>query len=246
MKALYLKSELCFALAWIAAYCVLASVGDNLSAYIGIQKILTLPILIVLCVILYLFVKKNRLLKKYGLCKPEIRASRMLFYIPLFALGTVNLWYGCSLSTSLLEAVLYILSMFCVGFIEEMIFRGFLFCAMEINDVKWAIAVSSITFGIGHMVNLINGSGAELVPNLLQVVYAMVAGFLFVMIFYKTKSILPCIITHGIFNALSAFANETAMTSRRRMISCLFMVLVCSTYALYVACLPRRDKNDTV
>lgn len=242
MKSLYFKSELCFALAWIAAYCVLASVGDNLSAHIGIQKIITLPILIILCVILFLFVKRNQLFEKYGLCKPEIRAPRMLFYIPLFALGTVNLWYGCSLSTSLLEAVLYILSMFCVGFIEEMIFRGFLFCAMEKNDVKWAIAVSSITFGIGHMVNLINGSGAELLPNLLQVMYAMAAGFLFVMIFYKTRSLLPCIITHGVFNALSVFSNETAMTDQRNMVSCLFMVAVCSFYAMYVAYLPGRKQ----
>ena len=37
--------------------------------------------------------------------------------------------------------------------------------------------------------------------------YAMVAGFLFVMIFYRTKSFLPCIFTHGVFNALSIFCN---------------------------------------
>ena len=93
MKALYQKSEICFAVAWIIAYCVLASMGDSLSARIGTQKIVTLPILIVLSVILFLFVQKNQLLEKYGLCKSKIPASEMLFYMPLLALLTVNLWY---------------------------------------------------------------------------------------------------------------------------------------------------------
>ena len=85
----------------------------------------------------------------------------MLFYIPLIVLLTVNLWYGVAMNTSPLEMVLYILSMLCVGFLEEMIFRGFLFQAMVKDGVKSAIIVSSVTFGIGHIVNLINGSGAD-------------------------------------------------------------------------------------
>ena len=245
MKTLYYKCEIWFAVVWIIAYCVLASIGDNLSDGIGIQKIITLPILIVLSAILLLFVRKNQLLKKYGLCKSEVPASKMLFYTPLLALLTVNLWYGCSMNTSVIETVLYILSMFCVGFLEEVIFRGFLFCAMAENGVKSAIIVSSVTFGIGHIVNLINGSGAELLPNLLQVIYAIAAGFMFMMIFYKTKSLLPCIITHGVFNALSVFSNEAAITSQRSIISCLFMVLFSGSYALYITFAIKQKNTDT-
>ena len=208
MEALYRKSEIWFAVAWIIAYCVLASIGDNLSVGIGVQKIVTLPILLGLSAALFLFIRKNQLQNKYGLCKSEIPASKMLFYTPLLALLTVNLWNGCSMNISVSETVLYMLSMLCVGFLEEIIFRGLLFCAMAKNGVKSAIAVSSITFGIGHIINLINGSGAELLPNLLQVIYAIAAGFLFVMIFYQTKSLLPCIITHGVFNALSVFPTK--------------------------------------
>lgn len=235
MKVLYQKSEIFFAVAWIIVYCVLTSMGDSLSSSIGTQKIITLPILIILSVILFLFVQKNQLLEKYGLCKSKIPDSKMLFYMPLLALLTVNLWYGCSMSPHWLENIFFMLSMLCVGFLEEMIFRGFLFCAMAKNGVKSAIIVSSVTFGVGHIVNLNNGSGAELLPNLLQVAYAMAAGFMFVMIFYKTKSLLPCIITHGVFNALSVFVNEAAMTSQRNIISCLFMVVISGAYALYIA-----------
>ena len=124
IKKLYEKSEIWFAVAWIITYCVLSSIGDNMSASVGVLKIITLPILIVLTVILYLFVKKNGLTEKYGLCKPQISAVKMLFYIPLIVLMTVNLWNGFVINASPLETLLYVLSMLCIGFLEEMIFRG--------------------------------------------------------------------------------------------------------------------------
>ena len=235
MKKLYEKSEICFAIAWIIVYVVLVSTGDNISAEIGVLKSVTLPILLVLSAILVLFIKRNRLFEKYGLCKSEIPASKMLFYIPLIILLTANLWYGVTRNVSPLETILHILSMLCVGFLEEMIFRGFLFHAMAKNGVKSAIIVSSVTFGIGHLVNLVNGSGTELLPNILQVIYAVAAGFAFVMIYYKTKSLVPCIITHSIFNGLSIFANETVMTMQKQMISGILIAIISGGYALYIA-----------
>ena len=234
MKKLYEKREIWFAVAWIIAYVVLASAGDNISADLGIEKIVTLPILIALSAILYFFVKKNGLTEKYGLCKSQLPAAKMLFYIPLLVLLTANLWYGAAMNLSPLETVLYILSMFCVGFLEEMIFRGLLFQAMVKNGVRAAIIVSSVTFGIGHIVNLINGSGAELLPNLLQVVYAIAIGFAFVMIYCKTKSLMPCILTHSIFNGLSAFANEAAMMPQREILSGILLAVIAGGYALYL------------
>ena len=125
--------------------------------------------------------------------------------------------------------------MICVGFLEEMIFRGLLFKAMIKDGVKSAIIVSSITFGIGHIVNLINGSGAELLSNVLQILYAVAIGFMLVMIFYKTKSLLVCITMHSIFNSLSAFANKAARTNQGEIISALFLIIVAGGYALYIA-----------
>ena len=242
LKKLYEKSEIWFAVAWIIAYVVLASIGDNISADLGIEKIVTLPILIGLSAILYFFVKKNGLTEKYGLCKSQLPAGKMLFYIPLLVLLTANLWYGAAMNLSPLETVLYVLSMFCVGFLEEMIFRGLLFQAMVKDGVKTAIIVSSVTFGIGHIVNLFNGSGAELLPNLLQVVYAIAIGFAFVMIYCRTKSLIPCILTHSVFNGLSAFANEAAMTPQREILSGILLAVIAGGYALYLALAVKEDK----
>ncbi len=233
-KKLYEKSEIWFAVAWIVAYVVLASTGDNISADFGIEKLVTLPILIAMSAGLYFFVRKNGLTEKYGLCKPKLPAAKMLYYAPLFLLLTANLWYGTAMNLSPLETVLYVLSMFCVGFLEEMIFRGLLFKAMAKNGVKTAIIVSSVTFGIGHIVNLFNGSGAEWLPNLLQVVYAIAIGFAFVMIYCRTKSLIPCILTHSVFNGLSAFANEAAMTAQREITSGILLAVIGGGYALYL------------
>ena len=243
LKKLYEKSEIWFAVAWIIAYVVLASTGDNISADLGIDKIVTLPILIAMSAILYFFVRKNGLTEKYGLCKPQLPAASMLYYIPLLVLLTANLWYGVAMNLSPLETVLYVLAMFCVGFLEELIFRGLLFQAMAKDGVKAAIIVSSVTFGVGHIVNLINGSGAELLPNLLQVLYAVAIGFAFVMICWKTKSLLSCIIVHSVFNGLSAFANEAVMTPQREIISGILLSVIAGGYALYLAL---AVKNENV
>lgn len=246
LKKRYEESQIVFAVAWIIAYVVLASTGDNISADLGIAKIVTLPILIAMSAILYFFVRKNGLTEKYGLCKPQFPAAKMLYYIPLLVLLTANLWYGVTMNLSPLETVLYVLSMFCVGFLEELIFRGLLFQAMARDGVKSAIIVSSVTFGLGHIVNLINGSGAELLPNLLQVMYAVAIGFAFVMIYYRTRSLMPCIIVHSVFNGLSAFANEAVMTPQRQILSGVLLVVIAGGYALYLALVVKEENGKHV
>lgn len=100
---------------------------------------------------------------------------------------------------------------------------------MEKNNVKSAIIVSSITFGIGHIVNLLNG--ADLVPTLLQICYAISLGYMFVIIFYKSKSLVPCIIAHFLINALSIFRMENEML---KYISAVFLIVVPAAYAIYI------------
>ena len=242
IKKIYDKSELGFSIIWIIAYIILASLADSLSEEIGISKIITLPVLIILSILLLYFVKKNGYAKYYGLCKSEIPLPKMLFYFPLIILLTANLWYGVALNTSILETILYILSMFCVGFLEEMIFRGFLFKVMAKDNIKSAIIVSSVTFGIGHIVNLINGSGMDLFSNLMQIIYASAAGFLFTIIFYKVKSLWPCIITHGLVNASSVFVNVKTLTKTQEIIVMFVWTVISVAYAIYILKLKEIDE----
>ena len=234
MNRLYKKNELLFAIVWIAIYVLGLSAADNLSKMLGMEKIITVIVSILLSAILFVWMKNNGLFYKYGLCGSRIPASKMLYYIPMILMISVNLWYGISMNLSVAETLFYIISMLAVGFLEEIIFRGLLFQAMCKDGVKTAMIVSSITFGIGHIVNLINGSGADLLSNVLQVGYAIAAGFLFTVIFYKTKSLLVCIGTHSILNALSVFGNETAMTAGKEIISAAALAGISILYTIYI------------
>lgn len=205
MRQLYARNELSFSLVWIMLYVILFSAADSFSSSVGIAKIITAPLCILFVILLWNFIRKDRLTEKYGLCGFQGNAKSYLYFIPLFLLASCNLWGGVTLRLSPLESVLYVISMLCVGFIEEIIFRGFLFKALCLKGgIKQAVLISSITFGIGHIVNLLNG--AELFSTLLQICYAIAVGFLFTVLFYRGKSLIPCILTHGILNSLSAFA----------------------------------------
>ena len=232
LQKIYAKSELQFSLIWIAIYVVLLSSADNLSEWIGISKIVTAPLCIVLTVFMYLWICKNDLSQKYGLCRFKGHAKQYLYFIPLMLLCSTNLWWGVKLNYTVPETVLYIISMLCVGFLEEVIFRGFLFKAMCKDNVKYAVIVSSITFGIGHIVNLFNGK--DIPETLTQVCYAAAIGFLFTIIFYKGKSLWPCIITHSVVNSLSVFANEDKISVFGSIMSCVFLCLVPICYATYI------------
>ena len=245
MKKLYERSELAFSIVWIVAYCILLSLGDNISESIGITKSVTLPIAAVLSFILFIYIKHNKLMKKYGFCKPSVPGRKMLFYIPLILLLTVNLWFGVRVIMTPAETVLYILTMLLVGFLEETIFRGLLFGAMAEDGVKSAIIVSSITFGIGHIINLFNGSGADLLPNLLQVGYAITTGFMLVMIFLKSKSLIICIAFHGIFNLLSVFSDEAVLSIGQRLGSSIFIMFISMAYGVYLICMKETDSTET-
>ena len=244
LKKLYDKSEIWFAVLWIVLYCVLMSVGDTLSVTVGVEKSVTFSIGLLLSLLLLGFLTKNRLCDAYGLCKPKASAKEMLWYLPLALMLTVNLWYGVSLTLTAVETVLYILSMFAVGFLEEVIFRGLLFASLEKDNLTVAILVSSLTFGMGHLINLFNGSGAALLPSVLQVVYATAAGFMFTAIFIRSRSLIYCIAAHCLFNALSVFANDSALTDGMRIASALFLTALTGGYALYLFLTAKGKKYE--
>lgn len=234
MNKIYQKSESWFAFLWIIIYVVGTSISDVASEIIGVTKSITLIFHVILCIIAFIWLKKNNLYTNYGLCKSEVKSSNFLYYIPLIIVASTNLWFGVKLNLPIHETITYVFSMICVGFLEELIFRGFLFKSMCRINVKFAIIISSITFGIGHIVNLINGSGADILSNICQIFYATAFGFMFSIIFYKGKSLLPCIITHSTINALSAFANESNVTEEKTIIATIISSIIAILYTAII------------
>ena len=245
MKKLYGKNEQTFAIVWIVFYCVLQSLANPLNRKIGIEYSASAIFCIVQTMILFTFIRKNNLLKRYGLCKSSVPARRFLYYVPLFILATGNLWNGVAVNYSLTEMVCRIACMLCVGFLEEVIFRGFLFVSIAKDNVKSAIIISSVTFGVGHLINLFNGSGMDLAANLCQICFAIAIGFLLVTIFYRGGSLFPCILTHSAINALSTFANEAGFTVEKHLIHIVVLIFITVAYNLILTgTLPKKQQKN--
>ena len=235
MTKLYKKSEITFAIAWIVAYVVLSSLADQVSETVGVTKSVTAALHIAMSLILFFWIRNNDLSEKYGFRGSAVPAKRFLYYLPLIIVASTAFWGGIKLQYGFPEALLYFVSMCCVGFLEEVIFRGLLFRAMEKDSLKTAVLVSSLTFGLGHIVNLFNGSGKDPVSSVTQIVFAILVGFVLVLIFYHGKSLIPCILFHAANNALKVFSAEGNMDPKTEMMLNLAMIfVVLGGYSLYL------------
>lgn len=230
MKKLYEKNELTLALVWIFLYLVLFSLAENLSHTLGMEKAVTAPLCLLFTAALLVWLGRSGLWREYGLCPFRGKSTDYLYFLPLLLLASTNLWNGAALRFSPLETALYVFSMLCVGFIEELVFRGFLFRALCREGTGRAVVISSLTFGLGHIINLLNG--ADVFSTLLQVCYACAIGFLFTVIFLRGGSLLPCILTHSAVNSLSAFAVE--QSDAFGLLTAAILTLVSLGYALWI------------
>lgn len=232
IKKLYLKHETPFCIGLIILYVVLNSLClQNYETIHWQSAVINLAFCAALAA-LTLHLNKTAF---YGLTRVR-NAKACLYFLPLAVIASVNLWGGVRVQNTAAQILCHVIMMLCVGFIEEMIFRGYLFRMMEKDNLRLAMVVSALTFGIGHIVNLLNGE--PLVPTLLQLCYATAIGWLFVVLFRKTGSLWPCIITHGVLNALSIFNVEN---DRLLYIASALLIVVSLGYAEFI----RRSGKET-
>lgn len=225
IRKIYEKHETLFCIILICAY---VSVNSYCLQSYGTCDYRSALINIIFAAVILLLTVHLGKTAFYGL-RPVRDAKKYLYFLPLLFLASVNIWGGIHIRNSVPEIMFHIIMMLCVGFIEEMIFRGFLFRMMEKNNLRLAMIVSALTFGMGHIVNLLNGEA--LIPTLLQLCYAAAIGWLFVVIFHKSNSLWPCIVTHGVLNALSIFNGENAVLD---YIGSALLIVVSLAYAAYI------------
>lgn len=236
MMKLYREKGVLFAVIWIILYCaILAPVKGNF----GEDSIYMLLVLVIFAAVILGFVKFNHLEKECGLDGWPKDTKRYLYFIPMWILTTGNLWGGIALNHKGAGQVIAILSMLLVGFAEEMIFRGFLFTAMlRSGSVKAAIIISSVTFGMGHIVNLFAGQASA--ETLIQIIFAVAWGFILTMVFYKSGKLLPCIIAHGLIDAFSTIAVDNPITDK---IYVCVTIIVSILYCIYLSRLTESNSR---
>ena len=211
LKKIYEKNRLYFALIWIALYIVIMNIAlqvcggfDHLAEKTVPQLLAPVGCIALLSAALTLWIAKNGQREAVGLVPFRGKGRGFLWFAPLILLSCINLKNGLALSAPLPQSLLMMVNLAAAGYVEEIIFRGFLFRAMAQSNLKSAVIVSAVTFGAGHIVNLANT--ADTAGVLLQVCYAIAIGFLYTAIVYRGGSLWPCIASHMFVNATSVFA----------------------------------------
>ncbi|MEE1039018.1 MAG: CPBP family intramembrane glutamic endopeptidase [Eubacterium sp.] len=148
----------------------------------------------------------------------------------MILISCVNIKYGRSVSAPIIVMLLMMVNMAVAGYVEEIIFRGFLFRAMEKDNLKFAVIVSAITFGAGHIVNLANT--ADTFGVFMQVFYAIAIGFMFTVIAYKGGSLWPCILSHMFVNGSSVFAVPTS--NSMELATSIGIIVISGCYAYWL------------
>ena len=252
MKKLYEKNELIFALVWIGLYVVVMNIAlqfcggfDDLASKTAKQVLIPVICICVFAVFSTVWIFGNGLSEKYGLCRFRGNWTQFLFFIPLIIMSCVNLKNGLGLNAPAAVSLLMMVNLAVAGYVEEIIFRGFLFRAMAKDNLRSAIIVSAVTFGVGHIVNLANT--ADTLGVLLQVCYAIIIGFTYTLAVHKGGSLWPCIASHMFVNGSSTFALEQgpfsdligavfgqASTDLVQVCSSVFIMVISGGYALWL------------
>lgn len=216
---------------WILAYILLVNVGDLISEMIGIANSATSVILLVFSAVLLLYVNKNQWIKFYGLRWPKKEdLQKTWFYIPLAIIAVLQYSKGLNSSLSFRDIVIIVMLMIGVGFIEELLFRGFLYQGILKNGkLTNAIIISGITFGIGHIVNLMRGY--SLADQGLQIVIAIAIGIALALLVSVTDSTIPGVIFHTLLNISGNLTNNNLTIELYIVI---LSIILCVAYSLYL------------
>ncbi len=244
MKKFFDSKPVGFAVMLIVIYVIGLSNVTAISTAVGVEFLAEAVFAVALSALILIFAGKNGLMGYLGLCKPQIPAKDMLFYLPLVAVGMHGIYFGVGMEYGLLTTVLRTVMMLCVGLLEEVIFRGFLFKAIARTSVKRAVLVSALTFAIGHIVNLFNGQ--DLFETVIQIIFAVAFGFMVVFIFVKSESIIPCVLVHSAFDCMSAFNKAQLLPDSlgemgKDLVIIAITGIIIIAYTIYVAKLPERE-----
>ena len=218
----------------IIAYVIVMSVFENLNVNVnGSLENYRVCVAGGLLVLLGLYTFQNQKQGTFRFTPTEpLQWKKFLFLLPMVIISTVNLWHGVASLDISVDIVLYMLSMICLGIIEELLFRGYLLQYLQKYAAKRAVLITGLTFGVGHIVNLLNG--ADLYSTILQIMYAVAIGYMLSVFVAETGHILPCCVFHATFNALSAFANEAVITRTSETIVCALISILAIGYAVYL------------
>lgn len=230
MLKLYTNKAVLHSLVWLILYLIINTIAGNLATSLELEThiVSALPNLL-LAVVCLLYLIRTKISKNIGLfTKPNTDTKTMLFYLPVIVLPFLNLFYGINYELSIID-VLALLAMYIgVGFMEEIIFRGLMFEALTAKWNRYVVVIFiSLTFAIGHIVSVV-AIGQSMPDTILQIINALVVGFMFMLIILASGNLTVCVIVHVLYNFLSSISminsTNTSIIYANLIITALYFV----------------------
>lgn len=232
MNKLMERNAVRHAVIWIVLYVLMVNVGEMLSEKTQTVSSVTSVFVILFSLLLLNYLKKNHWIGKFGLKKiTKEDFEKTLLYLPLVFIALIQFINGIDRSISIETLRISCLLMIGVGFIEELIFRGFLMDAIwKKSGMTRAILISGISFGLGHIVNLFRGYGY--IEQLTQILLAIGIGIVLALLVAITKNLVPGILFHIIFNISGTISNQSDTVLVPYIL--ISILVVCVGYSLYL------------
>ena len=159
--------------------------------------------------VLFLLLIKESGLRVFSWTPAGEFATSVLLTLPALLVAVNNLpaislaTGDCGITDTPLWVAIFFVQCMCVGFFEELAFRGLLFpyflkkCKTRLH-VFLCIAGTSCLFGLYHLLNLLEGAGIG--PVLRQVGYSALVGAMCAACMLLTGNVVVPVILHGVYN----------------------------------------------
>lgn len=142
------------------------------------------------------------------------------FFVVYCLFSLIAQIYLCSMSKAgnvrpALEIIFYIVAIFLVGLVEELVFRGVIFNLLlnsfpkTRKGITGAIVLGGVLFGLMHFVNIL--SGVKFTSALIQVISAALMGILFCTIYASTRNFWMLVIFHALVDFASLLSTGISM-----------------------------------
>lgn len=171
--------------------------------------------------------------REAGFRAPANRRDLLLFWLPLLTVAS-NMLGGFN-PPDLASIAIFLVLALLAGFGEEAVFRGLMVRALAGQGLWRAAGVSSVVFGVSHLLNVLGGSDPAYA--LLQICYAFAIGFAYAALVLRTGMVWPLVITHFLtdFVGFSAGGGITTTAVAPFMaVLGIFYVVAFTAYGIYL------------
>jgi membrane protease YdiL (CAAX protease family) len=174
------------------------------TASVLLQFILIMAIPYVLIPVLYLKLVKKWTLRDFGFRMP-VPGSRaiIIFALIIFALSGALPLLNSGFTP--LPVLMIIFALVQPAFYEEFFFRGVIQGNLErVIGQNKAWIYGGILFGLAHVIPNYYVEGFELVPGIVKLIMQTVSGWMFGILYMKTRSLWPGMVAHFLTNGVLA------------------------------------------